>query len=287
LLLNGGHIGDGIRPSERRKGYATEVGGKQIYYTLIIRRTLMFLTCEMQNDLAFTFDQFGLKNKIMSEKSILVKINLAHPAIPGHPRTDSFLLSELIKYIVANNGTCAIAESANGYLAANLQQAGMTDIINRYDVKVIDLDFEDTEEIIYNGEKHYIPKCFQAYGIRIALPVASKREGMVFSNNIKLFVGAVPRRMYQIDSKVVDWRPRVHLDLHKSVADIFGAIKSYSPFTVFINGGVAMDERNGEFSMNEVLVGDDGLELDLHILKKYFDYLEIPEYLQKIKKDNI
>lgn len=25
LLLNGGHIGDGIRPSERRKGYATEV----------------------------------------------------------------------------------------------------------------------------------------------------------------------------------------------------------------------------------------------------------------------
>ena len=25
LLLNGGHIGDGIRPSERRKGYATEM----------------------------------------------------------------------------------------------------------------------------------------------------------------------------------------------------------------------------------------------------------------------
>ena len=25
LLLNGGHIGDGVRPSERRKGYATEM----------------------------------------------------------------------------------------------------------------------------------------------------------------------------------------------------------------------------------------------------------------------
>ena len=27
LLLNGGHIGDGIRPSERRKGYATQMIG--------------------------------------------------------------------------------------------------------------------------------------------------------------------------------------------------------------------------------------------------------------------
>ena len=25
LLLDGGHIGDGVRPSERRKGYATEI----------------------------------------------------------------------------------------------------------------------------------------------------------------------------------------------------------------------------------------------------------------------
>ena len=25
MLLNGGHIGDGVRPSERRKGYATEM----------------------------------------------------------------------------------------------------------------------------------------------------------------------------------------------------------------------------------------------------------------------
>ena len=27
LLLHGGHIGDGIRPSERRKGYATQMIG--------------------------------------------------------------------------------------------------------------------------------------------------------------------------------------------------------------------------------------------------------------------
>lgn len=49
LLREGGHIGDGIRPSERRKGYATEM----IRLALIecgklgIRRVLM--TCEKSN----------------------------------------------------------------------------------------------------------------------------------------------------------------------------------------------------------------------------------------------
>ncbi len=45
-----------------------------------------------------------------------------------------------------------------------------------------------------------------------------------------------------------------------------------------------MDEKKGEFYLNEVLVGNDGLELDLHILNKYFDYLEVPEYLLRIQK---
>jgi uncharacterized protein (DUF362 family) len=241
------------------------------------------MSCEKQSDLNLILDQFGMKNKIIRGKSVLVKINLSRPAAPEHPRSDPFLLSELVKYIYENNGTCAIAESANGYLAANLEQAGLTDIISQYNVKVIDLDLEEADEVIFNDEKHYIPKCFQAFGLRIGLPVASKREEMVFSNNIKLFVGAVPRRMYQLDNKIVDWRPRVHLDLHKSVANIFGAIQSYSPFTVFINGGLAMDERKGEFLINEVLVGDDGLELDLYILKNYFNYLELPDYLTRVQ----
>jgi uncharacterized protein (DUF362 family) len=245
----------------------------------------MILSCEKQYNLALILDQFGLNNKINSEKTVLIKINLSRPAVPGHPRTDPFLLSELIKYIYANNGICTIAESANGYLAVNLEQAGLADIISQHQVKVIDLDFEETKHIVFQGEDHYIPRCFLDYGIRIGLPATSKREGMVFSNNIKLFVGAVPRRMYQIDDKIVNWRPRVHQDLHKSVANIYGSIQSFSPFTLFINGGLAMDEKKGEFLINEVLVGNDGLELDLHILKKYFDYLEIPEYMRRIHVD--
>ena len=49
LLLNGGHIGDGVRPSERRKGYATEQIrlALQKFKELSIDRVLM--TCEDWN----------------------------------------------------------------------------------------------------------------------------------------------------------------------------------------------------------------------------------------------
>lgn len=49
LLKNGGHIGDGIRPSERRKGYATEMIGLALVECrkLGIERVLM--VCDKDN----------------------------------------------------------------------------------------------------------------------------------------------------------------------------------------------------------------------------------------------
>lgn len=49
LLLNGGHIGDGIRPSERRKGYATAMIGLALKEAekLGIKRVLM--VCDKNN----------------------------------------------------------------------------------------------------------------------------------------------------------------------------------------------------------------------------------------------
>ena len=242
----------------------------------------MILSSKNQDEFCASMDTIGLKERILREKSVLIKVNLARPAEPNHPRTDGNLLSEVIHYVYANGGTCAIAESANGYLQHNLEQAGLKDIISNYNIEVIDLDLEEVEQVTITGEDHYIPKCFKNYGVRIAIPAASKRPDMIFSNNVKLFVGAVPRRMYQIDNKIVDWRPRVHLDLHKSVANIFRSIQWYSPFSYFINGGLAMSENCGEFRFQEMLIGDDGLELDLYVLKKYFSDFEIPEYLQQL-----
>ena len=49
LLMNGGHIGDGIRPSERRKGYATEMIALALEKCreLNIRKVLM--VCDKEN----------------------------------------------------------------------------------------------------------------------------------------------------------------------------------------------------------------------------------------------
>lgn len=243
----------------------------------------MILTSKNKSDLFSCLNKIGLKEKIDSDKNVLIKINLARPAQNGHPRTDTKLLSDVIEYVYLNGGACAIAESANGYLRKNLEHSGLGDIISKYQVEVIDLDFEEVEQFIINEEDHYLPKCLKSYGIRIAIPATSKRSQMIFSNNVKLFVGAVPRSMYQINNKIVDWRPRIHIDLHKSVANIFCAIQEYSPFSFFINGGIAMDEYNGEFKYNEILVGNNGVELDLHVLKNYYSYLETPEYLKRLQ----
>lgn len=243
----------------------------------------MILTAKKQKDLFSRLDDIGLKNSIINYKSVLIKVNLARPAEKDHPRTDIKLLSDLIQYIYSNNGTCAIAESANGYLRQNIEAAGLSEVIDKYNLSIIDLDLEEVEQVIINGEEHYLPKCLKNYGVRIAIPATSKRPQMIFSNNVKLFVGAVPRRMYQIDDSVVDWRPRIHIDLHKSVANIFCAIQEYSIFSFFINGGTAMDENKGEFLYEDTLISNDGIELDLYVLKKYFSHLEIPEYLKRLK----
>lgn len=243
----------------------------------------MILISKNESDFFSCLDKIGLKEKVNNDKNVIIKVNLARPAEKDHPRTDIKLISDLVQYIYSNNGTCAIAESANGYLRQNLESAGLLEIINKYKLSIIDLDLEEVEQIIVNGEEHYLPKCLKNYGVRIAIPATSKRPQMIFSNNVKLFVGAVPRRMYQIDNKIVDWRPRIHINLHKSVANIFRAIQGYSPFNFFINGGLAMDENKGEFIYDDILIGNDGIELDLYVLKKYFSHLEIPEYLKRLE----
>lgn len=241
----------------------------------------MFVSCDDEGLFA-CLDKMGLQEKVLREQTVLLKINLARPAKPNHPRTDAGLLAKMIEYVSAYGGSCAIAESANGYLRENLEQAGLTGLIQKHKVRVIDLDLEEAEQVIIDGEKHYIPKCFRNYSLRIGLPATSKRPGMIYSNNIKLFVGAVPRSMYQLEEQVVDWRPRVHVDLHRSVANIFKAVQTYAPFTWFINGGLAMHESRGEFMLDGILVGNDAAELDLYVQERYFFDLEKPDYLNRL-----
>ncbi len=239
-----------------------------------------------KQELYNNIEAIGLKHEIINKKDVLIKINLSGLYTKNLPRTDMTILKTIISYTYQNGGKCAIAEGASGFLTENLINSGFEDMLKKYNIKVIDIDLEDSEEVLSNGEKHYIPKCFKEYPIRIAIPATSKREGMIYSNNIKLFVGAVLRKMYQLDNTNAskgEPRPKIHQDLHSSVANLFLAVKSYSSFQFYINGGLSYNENIGEFSIKELFVGNDALELDCHIFEKYFNNCEYPKYLDILK----
>ena len=245
----------------------------------------MFYVSSNNQELFDSIEAIGLKHEIINKKNVLIKINMGKYR-KNHPRTDTTLLRSIIDYIYESGGRCAIAEGSDGYLTKNLIDYGFEDTLKRYHVKVIDIDSEDSEEVLSYDEKHYIPKCFKEYPIRIAIPATSKREGMIFSNNIKLFVGAVPRKMYQldgVDAGISAPRPRIHQNLHLSVANLFLAIQSYSPFQFYINGGASFNENIGEFSFSETFVGNDALELDCHMFKAFFNDCEYPDYLDILR----
>lgn len=241
----------------------------------------MIRSISSQENFDEALDKIGLRAALHKNKSVLLKINLARPPEPGHPRTDPVLLANVIQYFVRNGARCAIAEGANGFLQENLERVGLERIVKENKVTVIDLDLEDFEPVVVDDQEHYLPRCLKDYAIRIGMPALSKRPDMLFSNNVKLFVGAVPRRMYQIGEPTT-WRPRVHLDLHRSVANIYQAVMKYAPFHFFINGGRVMIEDQRELEMQETLIGDDAVELDQYFLR-YFN-VEVPEYISRLSK---
>jgi uncharacterized protein (DUF362 family) len=232
-----------------------------------------------KDNLHTAFDKIGLGAIIRESGSVLIKINLAHPPEPQHPRTDPSLLAQVVQYVARYDAHCAIAEGADGFLPRNLESIGLGDLVQKHHVRVLDLDLEDIDCVIVDGEEHYLPKCLKNYPVRLGVPATSKRPGMTFSNNVKLFVGAVPRRMYQ-SGEGDSPRPRVHADLHKSVANIYQAIMAYAPFGFFVNGGKAMFEGRGEVDLDEILIGSDALELDRFVLKQFG--LESPGYIGRL-----
>jgi len=245
----------------------------------------MLLTSTDDKSLRENLNLIGLGSQIRNS-DILIKINLGRRYQKNHPRTDMNLLRSVLTYIYENGGKCAITEGCSGFLTENLIASGFESTLKRYNVKVIDADLEECDEVVSYGEHHYIPKCFRDYPIRIAIPATSKRDGMIFSNNAKLFFGAVPRKMYQLDDTAVPIgapRPRLHQNLHLSVANLFLAINDYSPFQFYVNGGLSYNENIGEFNFSECYIGNNALELDLFMYHKYFSDCEYPNYLEILK----
>lgn len=74
----------------------------------------------------------------------------------------------------------------------------------------------------------------------------------------------------------------MHVDLPKSVANIYRAVMAYAPFEFFVNGGRAMLEGQGEIELERTLVGDDALKLDRLVLEQF--NIDPPEYIGRLAK---
>jgi len=151
-------------------------------------------------------ERSGLNDLVKNGSKVAIKVNLAKYPKMGAPRTDPVLLRSMLKIINGLGGHITIIESAYGFLEENLRFIGLGSDFDQGLFRIIDLDFEDTVEVIAeDGEIHFLPKCLTYFDVRIAIPATSLREKRVFSNNIKLFVGIVPIRHYQTGQETT-WR---------------------------------------------------------------------------------
>jgi len=229
----------------------------------------------------------GAADLLQPGNSAVIKINLPHPPTAVRPRTHPDLVRTVVSIIRARGASCAIAEGTNGFLAQNIESIGLTDFVKENEVELIDLDLmEDIETITIGDELHHIPRCLADFTCRIAIPVTTWLPEMIFSNNVKLFVGAVPLRLYQEgaeNGRSARWR--VHIDLHKSVANIYRAVMQFCPFQFFVNGGTTATRVTGVFDLPHVFVGNDAVELDEALLTEIKG--ERPEYLDFLKRESL
>jgi uncharacterized protein (DUF362 family) len=240
----------------------------------------MILTAHSLADLDVVFRRIGMEEALRSASSMALKINLSSPPKVGHPRTDSDLIALLVDYAERLGVTTTIVEGADGHLEKNLRIVGLGEWLDEGRMACVDIDGAAVKAVrVPDGEMHYLPECLLDFEVRVALPVTSRRPNETFSNNVKLFVGIVPRRYYQ-DGTLGVPRPRIHADFHRSVANLYRAVQRFAPFHFFVNGGPLAVEGSSLDSLGKYLVSDDGLELDRYVLGELG--LEVPAYIERL-----
>jgi uncharacterized protein (DUF362 family) len=226
------------------------------------------------------FDEIGLTDLLARGIKIGVKINL--PRLPKRdvPRTDLQLLRYVIDFLYGRGCRVTVLEGANGFLESNIRSIGLGEQLDAGIFDIIDLDCQEGREYIAeDGETHFLPECLGDFDLRIAVPVTRLGKNTIFSNNVKIFVGVVPRRFYQNGSQALG-RPKIHQDLHRSIANIYSLVRKHYPFHFYINGGNCLVYNKNLSFLPKYFVSDDGARLDLHILK--WLNLEMPEYLANL-----
>ena len=217
---------------------------------------------------------------------VLVKINLSEAGSEVKPKTDPFLLHQLVDAVICMTGGITVCECAQGNLEKYLRQLSFSPQIDQGVLHVIDPDTLP-DSALMDASSDFgtfrLPRCLSEYDFRIAFAAASQRPNCIYSNCVKLFVGIVPYRTLQMYPKEIPgWRPRLHMDLHNQVCGIFQAVEKIALFHLFLSGGNAFREGTGAFSI-PLFHSIDASSLDMEILRQEF-HLPTPLYLQLLTK---
>lgn len=211
---------------------------------------------------------------------VAIKINCSKPPGAYSPQTDPAVLELVVHALLDTGCTVALVEGGNGYLPELLEGFGLSrHTLDRVDV--VDIDrLKDVDRVLWDGKEYFLPAMLKDFDFRIACPAATKKPGYLFSNNVKTFVGLLPRQFCRKGTNPSFSRPSIHDDLHRSVMGVYLSFQRHSQFDLYINGGNVLFENRPSASLDGFLMSDDGLALDVHVLDA-FD-LEYPEYIQML-----
>jgi len=144
----------------------------------------MIWTTATFNNIGQVLTQAGLPPATIRGEQVLLKINLARPPHSTHPRTDAQLLRSVLQYCLDAQAQPTLCERTNGCLAQNLAYIGILEFLHAANIPYLEIDDQETVTIQGGQQQHHLPKMFAGYAYRLALPCASKREQMRFSNNV-------------------------------------------------------------------------------------------------------
>ena len=211
---------------------------------------------------------------------VAIKVNCSKPHRPSTPQTDPAVLELVIPELLNAGCTVSLMEGGNGYLPELLEDSGLSrKTLGRIDV--IDIDgLKNVDRVLWDGQEYFLPTLLKDFDFRIACPAATKKPGYLFSNNVKTFVGLLPRQFCQDGANTSFSRPSIHDDVHRSVMEVYLSFQRYSQFDLYINGGNVLFENRPAASLEGFLMSDDGLCLDVHVLDTF--ELEYPEYIQML-----
>jgi len=223
----------------------------------------------------------------------LLKPNIGYPK-PSPYTTSLGIIKTVVEVLTKNNlKEVIIAEGSTSTSTAqeNFRKVGLLRELKEYpNITFVDLNECKATAIKVRNTTHYLPTLLKEVELKLSLPVIkfyTDSQGKIFlSNAVKNFFGLPPKKPYQKDNHSYR-RDSLHKDLHRSVVEIYQAVKTFAPFDFYFCDGLTILEgkeaKGTPFNWGKIILAENALEADLTVLKLLNKPL--PKYLEELMKE--